>query len=725
MLKNFLIKNWPLIIVNLVVIIFFARLFFPPSTYTTPDFGRTDILHISLPEKLIESQFFREFNFSLWENRAGNGYSVLPESVFFFLPNILMSILFPFNIAIPFCFLSTFLISANSMYYLLRKLNLEKLSAAFGAIAFTFSAAMILNIPHITVAQAISIIPLAIALNINLLKKIDKKTVIIFAIILSQILVTFTQIYVYLILLLIILNFFHLFFERKKGFVKYTIIFIIAIIFSLIFSTGQIIANYEALKSSQRDNGVNPESILSGFPLLPKNLLTFIDPFIVGKASNGTYNNSNWSTNGLYWESTAYIGILPFIISIFAIFYTLKSKSRNIYTYILILTLISFALALGKLAPLHVLFSFPPLNFFRVPARFIIFTQIFLIIFSALGFNTLLKISGKFLKLIIIFSIPLITINFYIKWWDYHPIESLKSVEQKPQILESLTEKNLTDSKFYFIRDKSHWNDVFTTSGWESKEDYYKFFRNSLEPNLNFIYGFNQFSSYQVLPSNRQNLQQLIVAQNTKVNENSIEFKESTKKAINIYSIKYIVTAIPLDGNFEKLGEVTKDNYKYYLYENKEAMGKFQFYYNFETIKYVGDYMQAFQDKDLTKTVLIENNPSFNPQEGEYNIKINKQSSANYELELSTSKPGILVLNDSYSKDWKAKIDDKPTMIYPANINTKSIIIPEGKHKIRFYYQPINTYIGIMISFLAYLIALIFLVKKSKLIDRLRQIRII
>lgn len=714
MLKKIWIKFWPAIIITIVIFTFHSRLFFPHlSIYTTPDFGRTDIIHISLPEKLIESEMLRGFHFSLWENRAGNGYAVLPEAVLSYIPNVIIFFLFPLNLAVPIWFLSTFLIAAASMYYLLRKLNLEKLSATFGAITFAFSASMIIEIPHITVAQSISIVPLAIALNLGLIRKIDKKTIIFLAIILAQILATFTQTFVYLILLLLFLDAFYIIFEKKKEIIKFALACFVAITLSLLLSAAQIIANYEALKLSQRDNGINPESILSAFPLLPKNLLAYIDPFIVGKASNGTYNSGDWATNGLYWENTAYIGILPFILSIFAILYIIKSKSKNIYFYFITVTLISLALSLGIRAPLHILFSFPPLNFFRVPARFILFTQIFLIILAAFGFDHLLK-KVKRVPLLIFSILILVTIiNFYSTWWNYHPIESLRSVEEKPQILNSLDLQNTSDYRFYSIGTVKQWNDIFIKSGWDNKEDYYKFFRNSLDPNLSLFYGINHFSSYQVLKSKRQNLLQSQISQYTQVKENSISFDNITTKAFNIYSVKYIVTTLPLDGNFVKLAEVTKDKYKYYLYENAQAKNKFQIYYNYQTINYIGDYIKAFENTDLSKTVLIENNPSFIPNEGENTIKINKQTSTNYDLEVFSSKPGILVLNDSYTNDWKATVDNNPTNIYPANINSKSIIVPQGNHKINIHYRPVKIYIGILVSVVAYLFSIKIILKKD------------
>src|SRR3989344_3797531 len=105
MFKNILLKNWPLFALNAIVILFFLRLFFPLSTYTTPDIGRSDLLHMSLPAMLVESNILR------------------------------------------------------------------KIACCLGGFAFVFSAAMILRIPQLAVAQAISVVPLALAFFIIFLEK--------------------------------------------------------------------------------------------------------------------------------------------------------------------------------------------------------------------------------------------------------------------------------------------------------------------------------------------------------------------------------------------------------------------------------------------------------------------------------------------------------------------------------------------------------------------------
>src|SRR3990167_5793780 len=108
---------WPQFFIFFVVLSFFVRLYFPPSIFVTPDFGRSDLLHLNLPNKFVLSQNLRSFKFPLWQN-------------------IIIFSALPFEIAIPTLYLVTFLISALGMYSLLRSLNINEYSSIFGAVSF-------------------------------------------------------------------------------------------------------------------------------------------------------------------------------------------------------------------------------------------------------------------------------------------------------------------------------------------------------------------------------------------------------------------------------------------------------------------------------------------------------------------------------------------------------------------------------------------------------------
>ncbi|HDS31102.1 MAG TPA: hypothetical protein ENN67_08675, partial [Firmicutes bacterium] len=57
-------------------------------------------------------------------------------------------------------------------------------------------------------------------------------------------------------------------------------------------------------------------------------------------------------------------------------------------------------------------------------------------------------------------------------------------------------------------------------------------------------------------------------------------------------------------------------------------------------------------------------------------------------LSVDASRDCFLVFADTYFPGWKAWIDDEEVRIYRANAVVKGIVMPEGKHTVRFLYDP-------------------------------------
>jgi len=67
-------------------------------------------------------------------------------------------------------------------------------------------------------------------------------------------------------------------------------------------------------------------------------------------------------------------------------------------------------------------------------------------------------------------------------------------------------------------------------------------------------------------------------------------------------------------------------------------------------------------------------------------------------VRLTSRKPGILILADTFSSGWKATLDGTPTPILQANGIFRAIATPAGKHEIVFRYRPRSFLAGAAIS---------------------------
>ena len=87
-------------------------------------------------------------------------------------------------------------------------------------------------------------------------------------------------------------------------------------------------------------------------------------------------------------------------------------------------------------------------------------------------------------------------------------------------------------------------------------------------------------------------------------------------------------------------------------------------------------------------------------EEGIHWLRYSEQA---IELETEASRERMLFLSESYDPGWKATIDGKPAKIYPVDKIFRGLIVPAGKHGIRFFYDPSSFKRGAMLSALSLL----------------------
>jgi len=79
-------------------------------------------------------------------------------------------------------------------------------------------------------------------------------------------------------------------------------------------------------------------------------------------------------------------------------------------------------------------------------------------------------------------------------------------------------------------------------------------------------------------------------------------------------------------------------------------------------------------------------------------VEIEEISPTNIVLNIPKTKPGILVLADTYYPGWEATIDGKPIEIFPVDITFRGIELSEGEHKVEISYSCNPLYTGGILS---------------------------
>ena len=158
----------------------------------------------------------------------------------------------------------------------------------------------------------------------------------------------------------------------------------------------QLLPTIEYLSQSQRAASADYDFVVT-YSFWPWRLVTLLAPDMFGSPVDGDY----WGYAN-YWEDAIYIGLLPFLLAIGAVFSSLRRKNRqpglsaqpdlsalrvNFTWFLIAIFLLALLLALGKNTPIfpwlynHV----PTFNMFQAPTRFMIWGVFALAILAGIG----------------------------------------------------------------------------------------------------------------------------------------------------------------------------------------------------------------------------------------------------------------------------------------------------------------------------------------------------
>jgi len=101
---------------------------------------------------------------------------------------------------------------------------------------------------------------------------------------------------------------------------------------------------------------------------------------------------------------------------------------------------------------------------------------------------------------------------------------------------------------------------------------------------------------------------------------------------------------------------------------------------------------------DPRRSVLLEKSANPLPDAkagGDGTVRVLSYEPDAVTLEASASRPGYLLLLDTYFPGWSATVNGQPAEILRADYNFRAVAVPAGKATVNFSYRPTSLRIGL------------------------------
>ncbi len=776
-LRRFILVNKYLILIIFTVLIFFYPIFkghipFPgdllvnfyepykaysvlgyvPGSVPTKNQG-ADVVRHMFPWKSFTVDSLKQGEIPFWSphNFSGNPLMANFQSAVFY-PLSAVFFLLPMLPAWTLYILLSPVLAAFFMFLFLREIKLSKLSSLFGGLTFAFSSYMVVWMQYGNINHTFLWLPLGLFLTEKILKGAGLKynLYLIFTLFMS-LLAGYVQGYFYVVVVIFIYFAWKSILNKSLS-AKAFSIFSATLIFPVLLSLFQILPTKELFEGSARS-----DYTLKQFTELLNPWWYGITTIVPNFFGNPAAHN-HWFY-GTYIERVSYIGIIPFVLSVYAFFNFRKRREALIFGIIGIVSfLVSYDLFITRyLSQIPI-----PVISTTVPTRILSVFQFCAIVLAAIGFDQLKeRQSRKTLTAAILFVGLLLLISWSFTFFASNllHIDSISiAISRRNLIIPTgLLLSFLVLGFAYFRKFKYALVFIFVLTLFELF-----YFFNKITPfsPKEFIYpetpvitflksdsSVSRFWGYGsgYVESDFQTLDKtfspegvdalhierygslLDAAKTGKIIENlprmdanlppgygTADLRENKyrQRLLNLLGVKYVLhkhtNSVADNGTFSPdiYNLVYHDGY-YQAYENKEALPRafLAHEYIVETDK------QKIVDRlfdtnfELKKTLVLEEQPKMDFASDENSsVKIEKYENNKVTLRTSAKTNMLLFLSDTHSPEWKAKVDGKETQIYRADYAFRAIAVPAGNHSVEFYYSAESFHNGLKISLFSFVV---------------------
>ena len=670
-----------------------------------------DTLRQLYPWRFLAIDSLKEGQWPLWNPFNFSGTPLLANfQTAAFYPLNIFYFFFSFNFVWSAQVVVQPLLASIFMYLYLKRIKISPWGSLIGAIAFAYGSFMTVWLEYNTIGHVLLWLPLTL-LAVELLKQsvnLRRLGLLGFSLTFSFLaghFQDFAMIWAFSLL--------YGYFKLKNK--------LVLLVFLSPFFLGavQLLPGIELIFNSARAP-LPRQFLLEQVLLSPKQLIFAIIPDYFGNPAT-----RNYLLTDTYIGKVLYIGLLPLILSLFAVV-----KRKNFSTRFFFITAV-LALLFSVSSPLTgLVYSLPAFSSLS-PTRILFIFQFSLAVLAAFGFDRLPRIKQK--KKIIIFAV---FIMIFALSAVYSPVQPNRNLIYSSALLfisivllfpkkvfpfivvclivfdlfrffHKITPFSLSGSFF----PATELTEFLKTKGIERLWGYGTA---GINPNTNAVLGLYSPEGYDPLyprwygefirlseegtfkPAIRSDAFVAPGFGRTDFADN--QFRRQILNALNVRYLLDRTENLTDQSTFPpEFFELVWQKEDWRVFSNKLVHPRYYFPTTVYSVSSPAEFEQKFFQTE-PGSVLLEGESSRTTSYPDAQIGLISYSPQNIRLKTSTSQAQPLYLADTFYPGWTALVDGQPVDIIKANHAFRLIFLPPGEHQIEFTYKPLAFRIGLIIS---------------------------
>jgi hypothetical protein len=397
-LPDFLKRHWPILVLIAAPLILFAPIII----------GRVWYWGVPLlqfyPWQRLAAEYYHAGQLPLWNTLVGSGAPLAANlQTGAFYPLNLLYLLLPTEYAMGYTAILHVVLAGLFMYAYLRAMKLSPLAALIGALAFELNGFLIARAGFLSItatvpwlaawlwrAEKLQIVVSGQSSVVSNRWSMVSNALWLALVVGLGILAGHAQTAVYGLFFISLYFVWRIFSHRAAlhlSIPRSLILFAIAVLLGLGLAAIQLLPAAEFARESQRAGGLDYTKIMT-HSFWPLRLLTLFSPDFFGNPAQ----NNFWGYDN-YWENAAYIGLIPLLLALYAIWNRIRRRlTQGPIGFLATTAIASLVLAFGWFTPIYPFLyrNVPGFDLFQGPARWLVVTILALCALAGFGMQQLI-----------------------------------------------------------------------------------------------------------------------------------------------------------------------------------------------------------------------------------------------------------------------------------------------------------------------------------------------